>query len=151
MSDYTYAAAGSVAPSVLQHLSLHVDVARSRGEASLGSVPDERAIVRMIDAAFWASLRREEGMAPKTSLAFVRRDEAIHPLVLERAVPLEPAAGGPRRGEQPPVRCRETWPRSSRPAAASPHRRATTRLRTSRAQAPTDRPRCQSAQSRKVP
>ena len=92
MSDFTYAAAGSVAPSVLQRLSLHVDAARSRGEASLGSVPDERAIARMIDAAFWASLRREEGMAPKISLAFVRRDEAIQPLVLERAVPLEPAA-----------------------------------------------------------
>src|SRR5687768_2620760 len=92
MSDFTYAAAGSVAPSVLRHLSLHVDAARSRGEASLASVPDERAIARMIDAAFWASLRREEGMAPKTSLAFLRRDEALYPLVLERAVPLEPAA-----------------------------------------------------------
>src|SRR5688572_1611763 len=92
MSDFTYAAAGSVAPSVLRHLSLHVDAARSRGEASLASVPDERAIARMIDAAFWASLRREEGMAPKISLAFLRRDEALYPLVLERAVPLEPAA-----------------------------------------------------------
>jgi hypothetical protein len=92
MSDYSYAAAGSVAPSVLRHLSLHVDGARRRGESSLGSVPDERAIARMIDAAFWASLRREEGMAPKISLAFLTRDEAPYPLVLERSVPLEPAA-----------------------------------------------------------
>ena len=92
MTDYTYAAAGSVAPSVLAHLTLHVDAARARGESALGSVPDERAIARMIDAAFWASLRREEGMEPKISLAFLTREEAGHPLVLERRIPLDPAA-----------------------------------------------------------
>ena len=92
MSDYTYAAAGAVAPSVLGHLTLHVDAARNRGETGLGPVPDERAIARMIDAAFWASLRREEGMQPKISLAFLRRDEAAYPLVLERSIPLEAAA-----------------------------------------------------------
>jgi hypothetical protein len=92
MLNYSYAAAGSVAPSVLQHLSLHVDAARSRGERGLGLVPDARAIERMIDAAFWASLRREEGIAPKISLAFLTRDDALFPLVLGRPVPLEPAA-----------------------------------------------------------
>ena len=92
MSDFTYAAAGAVAPSVLAHLTLHVDAARARGESALGSVPDERAIARMIDSAFWASLRREEGMEPKISLAFLTREEAGHPLVLERRIPLDPAA-----------------------------------------------------------
>ena len=90
MPDSSYAAARSVAPSVLRHLSLHVDAARARGEHNLGAIPDEQAIARMIDAAFWASLRREEGMQPKISLAFLSRDEAVYPLVLERAVPLEP-------------------------------------------------------------
>jgi hypothetical protein len=92
MPDYSYAAAGSVAPSVLRHLTLHVEAARGRGESGLGATPDERAIVRMIDAAFWASLRREEGMEPKISLAFLRREEAVQPLVLERRIPLDPAA-----------------------------------------------------------
>ena len=92
MPEYTYAAAGAVAPSVLAHLRLHVDAARQRGETSLGSLPDEHAIARMIDAAFWASLRREEGMQPKISLAFLTRDEALYPLVLGRTVPLEPGA-----------------------------------------------------------
>ena len=92
MPDYTYAAAGAVAPSVLAHLTLHVDAARKRGESSLGVVPDERAIARMIDAAFWASLRREEGTEPKISLAFLTPEEAGHPLVLERRIPLDPAA-----------------------------------------------------------
>ena len=92
MPDYTYAAAGAVAPSVLAHLTLHVDAARNRGENGLGAIPDARAIARMIDAAFWASLRREEGMQPKISLAFLTRDEAIYPLVLERPIALEAAA-----------------------------------------------------------
>ena len=92
MPDFTYAAAGAVAPSVLAHLTLHVDAARKRGESSLGVVPDERAIARMIDAAFWASLRREEGTEPKISLAFLTHEEAGHPLVLERRIPLDPAA-----------------------------------------------------------
>ncbi len=92
MPDYTYAAAGAVAPSVLSHLTLHVDAARGRGENGLGSVPDERAITRMIDAAFWASLRREEGMRPKISLAFLTPDEAVFPLVLERSIALDPAS-----------------------------------------------------------
>ena len=92
MPHYTYAAAGAVAPSVLAHLTLHVDAARNRGEQGLGAIPDEQAIARMIDAAFWASLRREEGMQPKISLAFLTRDEAVYPLVLERPIPLDPAS-----------------------------------------------------------
>ena len=92
MPDFTYAAAGAVAPSVFAHLMLRIDAARTRGENGLGSVPDERAIARMIDAAFWASLRREEGMEPKISLAFLTHEEATYPLILERPVPLDPAA-----------------------------------------------------------
>ena len=92
MPHYTYAAAGAVAPSVLAHLTLHVDAARNRGEQGLGAIPDEQAIARMIDAAFWASLRREEGMQPKISLAFLTRDEAVYPLILERPIPLDPAS-----------------------------------------------------------
>ena len=92
MPDYTYAAAGAVAPSVLAHLTLHVDAAGDRGERGFTALPDERAIARMIDAAFWASLRREEGMQPKISLAFLTREEAINPLILDRSVPLDPAA-----------------------------------------------------------
>jgi hypothetical protein len=92
MPVYTYAAAGAVAPSVLAHLMLHVNAARNRGEQGLGAIPDEPAIARMIDAAFWASLRREEGMQPKISLAFLTRDEAVYPLVLERSIPLDPAS-----------------------------------------------------------
>ena len=82
---------------MLQHLSLHVDAARSRGENSLGSVPDERAIARMIDAAFWASLRREEGIAPKVSLAFLTRAPSV--LAIPKASSADHAAENAAAGD----------------------------------------------------
>jgi hypothetical protein len=46
----------------------------------------------MIDAAFWASLRREEGYVPRISLALLPPDNAPHPLLFERPLPLSPGA-----------------------------------------------------------
>lgn len=46
----------------------------------------------MVDAAFWASLRREEGRPPLISLAFVPPDRAGKPLMLERPLSLAPSA-----------------------------------------------------------
>jgi hypothetical protein len=53
-------------------------------------VPDESAIREMIDAAFWASLRREEGYEPKISLAYLPPELDAQPLVFERSLPLSP-------------------------------------------------------------
>ena len=44
----------------------------------------------MIDAAFRASLRREEGHIPRLSLAILAPEEAVQPLVFEEALPLTP-------------------------------------------------------------
>ena len=44
----------------------------------------------MLDTAFWASLRREEGYTPRISLAFVAPDEVPSPLRFERPIPLTP-------------------------------------------------------------
>ena len=44
----------------------------------------------MVDAAFWASLRREENYTPRISLAFVAPEHLPLPLVFEHHVPLEP-------------------------------------------------------------
>ena len=85
-----YVAARQVAPAVRAHLEHYLADARGRGEGNLASIPGEDAIARMIDAAFWASLRREEGYAPKISLAFTRPEETAYPLVFEKRVPLEP-------------------------------------------------------------
>ncbi len=63
-------------------------------EAEAGNTPPLLPAVafieRLIDAAFWASLRREEGYVPKISLAFLRPDETVSPLMFERPLPVEP-------------------------------------------------------------
>ena len=44
------------------------------GETATGPVafaPDTQTLEAIIDTAFWASLRREEGYSPKISLAFL--------------------------------------------------------------------------------
>src|SRR4029450_7705860 len=48
------------------------------------------AVEAMIDAAFWASLQREEGYSPEISLAFLPPERAQHPLTLGAALPLGP-------------------------------------------------------------
>ena len=54
--------------------------------------PPTLAIAAIIDAAFWASLRREEGNSPKISLAFLPPDQARHTLTFAHRLPLSPAA-----------------------------------------------------------
>jgi hypothetical protein len=45
-----------------------------------------------VDAAFWASLRREEGYRPKISLAFLSPEQAASALTFERPLSLDPVA-----------------------------------------------------------
>ena len=47
-------------------------------------------IEAILDAAFWASLRREEGYVPRISLAFAPPDEVKRPLRFERPLRLTP-------------------------------------------------------------
>ena len=49
----------------------------------IASVPSADVIEAVIDAAFWASLRREEGYMPRLSLAILDPAQARHPLRLE--------------------------------------------------------------------
>ena len=56
------------------------------GEAA--AVPDASCVEAMIEAAFWASLRREEGYLPRISLAYVAPDTVKWPLKFERRLPL---------------------------------------------------------------
>ncbi len=51
--------------------------------------PDADTIEAIIDAAFWASLRREESYVPKISLALMSPDAADHPLLFERPLSLQ--------------------------------------------------------------
>ena len=90
MNGPAYPAARTVAPRVYDHFARHVAEARQRGQTGLATPPDAVTIEALIDAAFWASLRREENFVPTISLAFLTPDEAPYPLRFERALPLEP-------------------------------------------------------------
>jgi Probable sensor domain DACNV len=92
LKNQTYPAADLVAPRLQALFAEHVVEARRRGHHPLATVPDAGAIGAMIGAAFWASLRREEGYQTKISLAFAAPHETIHPLLFERPLRLDPAA-----------------------------------------------------------
>jgi hypothetical protein len=91
MTGPSYPAARAVAAGVEVHFA---ELAAAREKAGKGSVqrPDAQAVESIIDAAFWASLRREEGYSPKISLALLPPEQAGQPLVFERALPLAPSA-----------------------------------------------------------
>jgi hypothetical protein len=52
--------------------------------------PDAAVIEDVISAAFWASLRHEEGRAPSISLAFVPPEQVVRPLIFDNRLPLDP-------------------------------------------------------------
>jgi len=90
MTQPTYPVAGTVADAVQRHFARHISAA-SPGNGETAVVPPTHAISAIIDAAFWASLRREEGQAPKISLAFLPPDHAKHPLLFASRLSLTPA------------------------------------------------------------
>lgn len=92
MSEPAYPAARAVAPKVHAHFSLHLEAARAEGRENVPDAPGEEAIEAVIDAAFWASLRREEGRTPTISLAVVTPDRALHAVHFGAPLPLKPAA-----------------------------------------------------------
>ncbi len=72
------------------HFATHVAAARERGESGLAAAPDRIVIESVIDAAFWASLRHEEGYTPRISLAFVAPEQVARSMRFERPLPLLP-------------------------------------------------------------
>jgi hypothetical protein len=94
MNHPAYAVARTVAPAVAEHLRLH-RAALPRPAADqlpLELLPTTEQIEALVDTAFWASVRREEGYVPKISLAFLRPLPAVWPLTFATPLPLEPSA-----------------------------------------------------------
>ena len=92
MTDPSYPHARRVAAQVHTHIAQQVRLARERGETGLAPEADVASIEAIIDAAFWASLRREEGYAPTISLAFLPPAQAVWPLTFEPQLALAPDA-----------------------------------------------------------
>jgi hypothetical protein len=87
MTEPAYPAARAIAPRVEEQFAQHVAAAGPIDTREL-TLPQAEDIEAVIDAAFWASLRREEGYVPKISLALVPPDRADRPMLFERSLPL---------------------------------------------------------------
>ncbi len=87
----TYQAAANVAGTIEAHFLRHQDKARVQQEDDgLASVPTARKIEQIIDVAFWASLRKEEGLPTRISIAYLQPSEAGKPLLFEHRLPYSP-------------------------------------------------------------
>ena len=87
-----YPAARAVASKVRAHFAHHLAVARASGRTDLGAEPETSDIEALIDAAFWASLRREEGVAPTISLALLPPAEGGQSIIFATDLPLQASA-----------------------------------------------------------
>jgi hypothetical protein len=88
----TYQAAIVIASQVEWIFNEHLRLAKDRGEIDLAPLPEAAIVQMIIDAAFWASLRKEEGHSPKISLAFVDPSQAGNPLVFKQRLALTSSA-----------------------------------------------------------
>jgi hypothetical protein len=86
----TYQAARIIAPKVEAIFAQHLAKASESGEEDLAPLPTANVVEAIIDATFWASLRKEEGHSPKISLAFLPPEQAGNPLLFKQRLPLNP-------------------------------------------------------------
>jgi hypothetical protein len=85
-----YPAARAAAARICSHFERRPDTPSPRGTRA--TAPDAAAVEAIVEAAFWSSLRREEGFVPRISLAWVAPDAvpemAEAPMRFERRLPL---------------------------------------------------------------
>ena len=85
----TYAAAQLAADRIHRHLATHPVPAQFSAEHA-ATLPDSATLAALIDAAFWTSLRREEGYIPRISLAFVAPEQVSDAIAFATSLSLEP-------------------------------------------------------------
>lgn len=90
LSEPTYIAARMVAATIEAHFSKHLASARLQGAQHLAEEPQAAIIESIIDVTFWASLRKEEGHAPKISLALLPPAQASDEVVFGNRLRLTP-------------------------------------------------------------
>lgn len=87
----TYQAARLIAPDLEAIFTRHLATAQENGEEDLAPLPTAAIIEAIIDATFWASIRKEEGHSPKISLAFLPPEQAGNPLLFKQRLSLNPS------------------------------------------------------------
>ncbi|MFN7994330.1 MAG: hypothetical protein U0Q18_12040 [Bryobacteraceae bacterium] len=88
MRPPAYPAARAAAPRIRAHFARHLTTFSPERGKEAEVLPDSAAIEAIIEAAFWASLRREEGYVPRISLAFIAPATLEGALKFERPLPL---------------------------------------------------------------
>ncbi|WP_460637363.1 putative sensor domain DACNV-containing protein [Larkinella harenae] len=86
----TYQAARAVAGTVEEYFAHHFATATLNGEPDTAHQPHAPIIEAVIDTAFWASLRHEEGVSPNVSLALLPPEQAGSPLLFGHPLRLTP-------------------------------------------------------------
>ncbi len=86
----TYPGALSVAAQVASHLERQTAAARAAGHSDVARPAGTRSVETLVNAAFWASFRREEGRAPRISLAFLPPEDAADAMTVARRLSLRP-------------------------------------------------------------
>jgi len=86
----TYQAAATAAPAIENHFERLLAAAAQQGDDQLAPAPPLKVISSIIDVAFWASLRKEEGRSPKISMAYLPPLLAGQPLVFKERILLTP-------------------------------------------------------------
>src|SRR5689334_4925405 len=76
MAGPSYPAARVVA----ERLVARIAASKAAFKNSATPKPDAATIEEIITTAFWASLRREEGHAPRISIAFLPPEQSIRPV-----------------------------------------------------------------------
>lgn len=84
-----YPAAREIAPKIQAHFTRFLSLAPPGDRGALAPVDDIEAVV---DAAFWASLRREENYLPKISLALLPPEQAVKPILFDTPLNLSPVS-----------------------------------------------------------
>jgi hypothetical protein len=89
-SEPSYLAARMVAETIETHFADHLAQAQELGEQQLATACSANIIEAVIDIAFWASLRREEGRPVSISLALLKPEQAGKPLIFGNRLRLTP-------------------------------------------------------------
>ncbi len=89
MTRPTYAAARLAADRIQRHLASR-SMAGQPSSREIARLPDSAILAALIDAAFWTSLRREEGYIPRISLAFVAPEQVNDAVAFASGLSLEP-------------------------------------------------------------
>jgi len=88
ISETTYLAARMISGTLEKYFAEHAY--NQKGQLEKNCLLQANIIEAVIDSAFWASLRKEEGHSPKISIALVAPDIVSHPLRFATAIRFTP-------------------------------------------------------------